>query len=159
MVRKHLRLRPTFFDADFCSGSVWELSWGAKSLLTASAESAGNPLNYSLFSIRIPNIHTHLRTDNFNLISQGEVRTVERIYFYSIIFSQTRNNKRETWGRRGSSPPPKWEHTLMFWCCEIFSCRTCVFGLHFWRCNLDKNYSRQRRWVYVMVIIYLVCSS
>ena len=35
MVRKHLRLRPTFFDADFCSGSVWELSWGAKSLLTA----------------------------------------------------------------------------------------------------------------------------
>jgi hypothetical protein len=50
MVRKHLRLRPTFFDADFCSGSVWELSWGAKSLLTASAESAGNPLNYSLTS-------------------------------------------------------------------------------------------------------------
>jgi hypothetical protein len=29
---------------------VWELSWGAKSLLTASAESAGNPLNYSLTS-------------------------------------------------------------------------------------------------------------
>ena len=50
MVRKHLRLRPTFFYADFCSGSVWELSWGAKSLLTASAESAGNPLNYSLTS-------------------------------------------------------------------------------------------------------------
>jgi hypothetical protein len=50
MVRKHLRLRPTFFDADFCSRSVWELSWGAKSLLTASAESAGNPLNYSLTS-------------------------------------------------------------------------------------------------------------
>jgi hypothetical protein len=50
MVRKHLRLRPTFFDADFCSGSVWKQSWGAKSLLTASAESAGNPLNYSLTS-------------------------------------------------------------------------------------------------------------
>ncbi len=27
----------THFDADFCIGSVWELSWGAKSLLTASA--------------------------------------------------------------------------------------------------------------------------
>jgi hypothetical protein len=26
----------------------WELSWGAKSLLTASAESAGNTFNYSL---------------------------------------------------------------------------------------------------------------
>ncbi len=39
-----------FFDADFCSGSVWELSWGAKSLLTASAESVGNPLNHSLAS-------------------------------------------------------------------------------------------------------------
>ena len=48
MVCKHLRLRPTFFDADFCSGSVWELSWGAKSLLRVSAESDGNPLNYSL---------------------------------------------------------------------------------------------------------------
>ena len=35
---------------DFCSGSVWELSWGAKSLMTASAESAGYPLNYSLTS-------------------------------------------------------------------------------------------------------------
>jgi hypothetical protein len=50
MVRKHLRLRPTFFDADFCSGSVLELSWGAKSLLTASAESVRNPLNHSLAS-------------------------------------------------------------------------------------------------------------
>ena len=50
MVRWHLRLRPTFFDADFCSGSVWELSWGAKSLLTASAESVGNPFNHSLAS-------------------------------------------------------------------------------------------------------------
>ncbi len=39
---------PTFLDADFCSRSVWELSWGAKSLLTESAESDGNPLNYSL---------------------------------------------------------------------------------------------------------------
>ena len=46
--RQCLRLRPTFFDADFCSGSVWELSWGAKSLRTASAENVGNPLNHSL---------------------------------------------------------------------------------------------------------------
>ena len=38
------------FDADFCSGSVWELSWGANSLLTASAESVSNPLNHSLAS-------------------------------------------------------------------------------------------------------------
>ena len=38
------------FYADFCSGSVWELSRGAKSLLTASTESAGNPFNYSLAS-------------------------------------------------------------------------------------------------------------
>ena len=45
------RLCPTFFNADFCGGSVWELSWGgAISLLTASAENAGNPLNYSLAS-------------------------------------------------------------------------------------------------------------
>ena len=29
---------------------VWELSWGAKSLLTAFAESVGNPLNRSLAS-------------------------------------------------------------------------------------------------------------
>ena len=35
------------FDAEFCSRSVWDLSWGAKSLLTASTESASNPLNYS----------------------------------------------------------------------------------------------------------------
>ena len=38
------------FYADFFSGSVWELSWGAKSLLTAFAESVGNPLNHSLAS-------------------------------------------------------------------------------------------------------------
>ena len=29
---------------------MWELSWGAKRTLTASAESDGNPLNYSLTS-------------------------------------------------------------------------------------------------------------
>jgi len=29
---------------DFCTLLQWELSWGAKSLLTASAESAGNTL-------------------------------------------------------------------------------------------------------------------
>jgi hypothetical protein len=28
---------------------------------------------------------------------------IERIYFYFIIFSQKRNGKRETHGRRGSS--------------------------------------------------------
>ena len=50
MVRMHLRLSPPFFDAIFCTGSVWELSWGAKSLLTALAESVGNPLNHSLAS-------------------------------------------------------------------------------------------------------------
>jgi hypothetical protein len=31
MVRKHLRLRPTFFDADFCSGSVGTVLGSQKS--------------------------------------------------------------------------------------------------------------------------------
>jgi hypothetical protein len=35
---------------------------------------------------------------------------IERIYFYFIIFSQKRNGKRETHGRRGSS----WHYPIIF---------------------------------------------
>jgi len=47
--RLMLRQYPTIYYRNFCSLLKWELSWGTKSLLTASAESAGNMLtNYSL---------------------------------------------------------------------------------------------------------------
>jgi hypothetical protein len=48
MAHLHLRHYPIFYYRDFCALLSWEISWGAKSLLTASAESAGNMLNSSL---------------------------------------------------------------------------------------------------------------
>jgi hypothetical protein len=39
---------------------------------------------------------------------------IERIYFYFIIFSQKRNGKRETHGRRGSSWV-EWTQKLIEW--------------------------------------------
>ena len=47
--RLMLRQYPTIYYLNFCGLLKWELSWETKSLLTASAESAGNMLtNYSL---------------------------------------------------------------------------------------------------------------
>jgi hypothetical protein len=47
MAHLHLWQYPIFQYRDFCTLLQWELSWGAKSLLTASAKSAGNTFNNS----------------------------------------------------------------------------------------------------------------
>ena len=48
MAHLHLRHYPIFYYWDFCTLLQWEMSWGAKSLLTALAESAGNMFKSSI---------------------------------------------------------------------------------------------------------------